>query len=40
MSILLTLWIKLLLNRGLYNEISNIRWIFVNELGIGTMVDP
>ena len=38
MSILLTLWIKLLLNRGLYNEISNIRWIFVNELGIGTMV--
>lgn len=40
MSILLTLWIKLLLNRGLYNEISNIRWIFVNELGIGTMVGP
>ena len=40
MSILLTLWIKLLLNRGLYNEISNIRWIFVNELETGTMVDP
>ena len=40
MSILLTLWIKLLLNRGLYNEISNIRWLFVNELGIGTMVGP
>ena len=40
MSILLTLWIKLLLNRGLYNEISNIRWIFVNELETGTMVGP
>lgn len=40
MSILLTLWIKLLLNGGLYNEISNIRWLFVNELGIGTMVGP